>query len=210
MQSGQARQQSVSGVILAGGLGIRIGGDKANRCLLDKPLTEWVAAALAGQCDELLINVGPGEASPLPEYATVTDCIAGYAGPLAGVHAAMRTARFPWLVSAPCDTPFLPPDLVVRLMAQAEPEVEAVVATVGGKRQPTVVLYRTHLHARLESFLQAGGRRAGEWLNGLSLAEAEFADAAGFVNINTALELQRADEILRNGGDAQDVCRAFI
>ncbi len=179
----------VTTVILAGGLGTRIGGGKPLQCLRNKPLIEWVCDAVRLQSDEILISANEN----LAEYArldcrVVADVTKGNAGPLAGVQAAMMHARNDWVASVPCDTPFLPPDLIFRLL-KAAGNGEAAVAVVHGERQPAIALYRKSLLPGLTAFLAEGGRRVGGWLNTLRAGDAAFDDAAAFANINTAEEL---------------------
>ena len=111
--------EKITGVILAGGLGRRMGGtDKGLQELRGRPLVAWVSERLAPQVDELLINANQN----VERYAAfgdrvVPDQIPDYAGPLAGVHAALSAAAYPLVATAPCDSPFLPADLVFRLFS---------------------------------------------------------------------------------------------
>src|SRR5689334_20428419 len=108
----------VTGIILAGGLGRRMGGvDKGLQPLHGQPMVAHVLQRLAPQVAALIIN-----ANQNPEQYTtlgapfaahiVPDSIAGYAGPLAGLQAGLAAARTPLVVTVPCDSPFLPLDLV--------------------------------------------------------------------------------------------------
>src|SRR3990172_9232766 len=111
--------EKITGVILAGGEGRRMGGvDKGLRELRGKPMIQWVLERFAPQVDAVLINANQN----LDVYArfghpVVTDEIGGYAGPLAGLQCALNTARHPLVATVPCDSPFLPSDLVARLPA---------------------------------------------------------------------------------------------
>src|SRR2546423_15039216 len=107
----------ISGVILAGGLGRRMGGvDKGLQPLHGRAMVKHVLARLAPQVDEIVINANQN----LERYAAfghrvVSDCISGFAGPLAGLHAGLGAISHPLAVTVPCDSPFLPSDLVTRL-----------------------------------------------------------------------------------------------
>jgi molybdopterin-guanine dinucleotide biosynthesis protein A len=183
----------VTGVILAGGLGRRMGGlDKGLQPLRGKPMAQWALERLAPQVDEVLINCNQN----LEAYARfgprlVPDDIAGFAGPLAGLHAGIKAAQHPLVVTVPCDSPFLPLDLVARLR-HALHENDLAVAKVLGRQQPVFTLVRRSVLAYLESFLAAGGRKMDAWYAKLKVGEALFDDEAeAFRNINTLEELQK-------------------
>ena len=111
--------EGISGIVLAGGQGRRMGGvDKGLEPLRGKPMVQWVLGRLEPQVDEVLINANQNlEAYARFGYRVVTDEVGGFAGPLAGLASGMRLASRPLVVSAPCDSPFLPTDLVARLHA---------------------------------------------------------------------------------------------
>jgi molybdenum cofactor guanylyltransferase len=179
----------VTTVILAGGQGSRIGGDKALQCLRGTPLVQWVLDAVYAESDEVLINVNEHQAA-YAHYGCriVADVTPGNAGPLAGLQAAMRCARNEWVVSVPCDTPFLPRDLIGKLFAAID-DAEAAVAVAVGRRQPTIALYRKSVLPRLDAYLDSGERKVGGWLATLNVSEAVFDDVSAFCNINTLDEL---------------------
>ncbi len=183
----------VTTVILAGGQGSRMGGDKALKLLRGRPLIEWVIGALRGQGTDIVISANDNVAAYAAYgYPVLADTVAGYAGPLAGVHAAMQSAATEWVASVPCDTPFLPRDLMARLLAAAD-AADAAVAAAEGKRHPTIAIYRTRVLPELDRYLAQGGRRVGDWLRQLHAREAAFDDAAAFININSLEELEAAN-----------------
>ena len=182
----------VSTVILAGGLGTRIGGDKALQLLRGRALIDWVLDAVEPQSDEVLINANThSETFAARGCRVIPDLIPGWAGPLAGVQAALRVARCELVASVPCDAPFLPDDLIDRLLA-AIGSCEAAVAVAGGRRQPAIALYRKDVLPKLDAFLENGGRKVGAWLDTLRLSEALFDDPAAFININSQEDMARA------------------
>jgi len=185
---------SVSGIILAGGLGRRMGGvDKGLQVLRGKPMIEHVIARLAPQVDEIVINANQN----LERYAAfghrvVSDRIGGFAGPLAGLHAGLGAASHPLAVTVPCDSPFLPSDLVARLRQHLGSN-DLAVAKTGDQPHPVFALVRLSVTENLHAFLAGGGRKIDAWYAALRVVEVQFDDEAdAFRNINTLDELGRA------------------
>ncbi|HMM54485.1 MAG TPA: molybdenum cofactor guanylyltransferase MobA [Candidatus Desulfobacillus sp.] len=178
----------ITGLILAGGRGRRMGGrDKGLLPFRGRPLAAAVAARLAPQVERLLISANRN----LDDYAAfghavVQDRVGGFAGPLAGLEAGLAACGTPLLLAAPCDTPFLPEDLASRLRAALEASTtEIAVARTPAREHPAVCLVRREALAGLSAFLAAGGRRVAEWQAGLRRAAADFEDEAAFANFNT-------------------------
>ena len=184
----------ITGVILAGGQGRRMGGiDKGLQCLNGRPLVQWVLERLAPQVDSVLISANRN----LARYAefgceVLPDRIPGFAGPLAGLHAALAQAATPLLLTVPCDSPLLPADLAGRMHAALlAQDADIAVARAGDRVQRAFCLLRRELLPSLEAFLAAGERKVGLWQDSLALAEVAFDDKSdAFSNINTSGELQ--------------------
>jgi len=190
-------KEIVTGVILAGGLGRRMGGvDKGLQNLNGRPMVQWVLARLAPQVDTVLINANQNLAR-YGEFGceVLPDRIPDFAGPLAGLHAALSHATSPLLVTVPCDSPFLPTDLVARLRTALEAQdAELAVARAGDRAHRAFCLVRRELLPRLDAFLASGGRKVGLWHASLRVAEVAFDDEAeSFSNINTPEELARCE-----------------
>ena len=184
----------VSGIVLAGGLGRRMGGvDKGLQVLRGRPMIAWVLERLEPQVSEVLINANQN----LDTYAkfgrrVVSDEVGGYAGPLAGLHAGLRAASHPLAVTVPCDSPFLPEDLVSRLKGHLGSN-DLAVAKAGDQPHPVFALMKRDVRGNLESFLAAGGRKIDAWYASLKVVEVKFDDEAeAFRNINTIEELKGA------------------
>jgi molybdopterin-guanine dinucleotide biosynthesis protein A len=184
----------ISGIILAGGLGRRMGGvDKGLQLLHGKPMIEHVLARFAPQVDEIVINANQN----LERYGSfghrvVSDQVSGFAGPLAGLHAGLGAIAHPLAVTVPCDSPFLPFDLVARLQ-KSMGDNDLAVAKTGNQAHPVFALVRTSVKANLEAFLAGGGRKIDAWYASLKVVEVSFDDEAdAFRNINTLEELGRA------------------
>lgn len=182
----------LSAVILAGGQGSRMGGaDKGWLVFRGQPLICHVLERIRPQADELLISAN----RHLDDYAALgatllSDETPDYPGPLEGIRMALKAARGDWLLCVPCDTPFLPPDLAVRLAAALEAaHADIAVAEAGGQVHPVVFLCCKNVLASLETFMAAGGRGVGRWQAGLKRAVVPFADADAFRNFNTPEEL---------------------
>ena len=184
---------TVTGVILAGGQGSRMGGiDKGLRDFRGRPLVGHAIERLAPQVDELLVNANRNpEAYARFGYPVIADEIPGFAGPLAGFERGLAHARGDLVVTAPCDSPFLPMDLVERLRSALDAgQADLAVAKTGDQAHPVFSLMRRPVHASLRDFLAGGERKIDRWYAGLAVVEVAFDDQPeAFLNINTLAEL---------------------
>ncbi|PKO94067.1 MAG: molybdenum cofactor guanylyltransferase MobA [Betaproteobacteria bacterium HGW-Betaproteobacteria-1] len=185
---------SITGVVLAGGLARRMGGvDKGLIAFAGKPMVAHVLERLRPQVDEILVNanreIGQYE---VYGYPVIPDEIEGFAGPLAGLHRGMSAASQPFVLTVPCDSPFLPSDLASRLMqALQQTDADLAVAKTGAQAHPVFCLCRTGLKNHLQSYLQSGGRKIDAWYGTLKVVEVAFDDQPqAFANINTLEELE--------------------
>lgn len=184
----------ITGVILAGGQGRRMGSvDKGLKLLRGKPMVQWVLERFAPQVDEVLINANQN----LDTYAqfgcqVVPDEIGGFAGPLAGLHRGLSAATHNLIATVPCDSPFLPLDLIARLYtALDEQQADLAVARTGDQPHPVFCLCRKSVLPGLTAFLENGGRKIDAWYAALKVAEVLFDDEVeAFSNINTVEELR--------------------
>lgn len=189
--------QKITGIILAGGQGRRMGGtDKGLQLLRGKPLVAWVLERLAPQVDELLISANRNlDAYARLGYRVIPDESGGiekFAGPLAGLQQGLNEAAHPLVLTVPCDSPFLPADLAQRLYAALNREnAQLAVAKTFNQPHPVFCLCRQDLLPHLDAFLKTGGRKFDAWYSTLKVAEVNFDDEAeAFGNINTLEELQ--------------------
>jgi molybdopterin-guanine dinucleotide biosynthesis protein A len=184
---------SVTGLILAGGKGSRMGGvDKGLQAFRGKRLVDHVYERLAPQVGGVIINANQNqEAYRTFGVRVVSDAIGGFAGPLAGFHAGLCVSKRPFLASAPCDSPFLPEDLIARLYARIdETGAELAVAKTGDQPHPVFSLMRRGVLDHLSDYLKGGGRKIDAWYATLNVVEVPFDDEAeAFSNINTLDEL---------------------
>lgn len=186
----------ITGLVLAGGQGRRMGTvDKGLVPLAGRPMVAHVLERLAPQVDDILINANQHAA----EYAAfghpvIADAIGGFAGPLAGLHVGLAHAAHPLVATVPCDSPFLPADLVARLAAAMHAnDAELAVARTFDQPHPVFALVRRAVLPHLTRFLEDGGRKIDAWYATLRIVEVAFDDEAdAFRNINTADELRQA------------------
>ncbi|MCF7977132.1 MAG: molybdenum cofactor guanylyltransferase [Chromatiaceae bacterium] len=187
--------QNITGVVLAGGKARRMGGeDKGLVELAGQPLVAWIIEGLRPQVQDLMINANRShERYASYGYRVIADAMADFQGPLAGVAAALAVVRTPWIITVPCDGPYLAPDLVQRLCAAlVEQEAELAVASDGARLQPVYALIPQALAPSLEAFLASGERKVERWSAQHRTAIAAFADRPNcFANINSVEDLER-------------------
>ena len=190
--------QQITAVILAGGMGRRMGGqDKGQLILNGRPLIEYILEAIEPQVKTILINANRHQAEYARYgYPVVPDLLQGYQGPLAGFASGMRAATTPYIVTLPCDGPFSAPDLVKRLATALQSmHADIAVAHDGERLQPVYALLPTKLQSNLEDFLASGERKIDRWYAQHNMAFADFADATQtFQNINTPQDQQRIQQ----------------
>ena len=184
----------VTGVVLAGGQGRRMGNvDKGLQLLDGRPLVGWVLSRFVPQLGEVLINANRNrDAYAAFGVRVVEDRVRGFAGPLAGMHAGLSEAGYELVAFVPCDTPLLPQDLVARLMDPLRNErVDLSVAKTGTQPHPVICLVRKRLLPHLTAYLDGGGRKVDGWYSTLNVTEVAFDDEPhAFRNINTPEELR--------------------
>lgn len=190
-------RSKISAVILAGGRARRMGGaDKGLALLTGRPLIAWVLERIAPQVDDLCISANRNlDQYHLFGHPVLPDASPDFQGPLAGLLRAMTEAAHTLILSVPCDTPFLPDDLVERLtVALEESGAGIAIPNCGGQVHHAVCLCRCSLLPSLANFLVQGGRRVGEWQSMLRRVEVPFDDELSFLNFNTADELAAGGE----------------
>ena len=195
-------QENITGLILAGGRGSRMGGvDKGLQSHQGLPMALHALMRLSPQVGEVLVNanrnLGAYESFGAPVWP---DTLADYAGPLAGVLTGLEHCETPYLVTVPCDSPLFPLDFVQRL-AQALEAEEADIAMVGTRdpadptaalqAQPVFCLMKTELIESLVRFTQSGQRKIDKWTAQHRCVLVPFDDAPAFANANTMAELQQ-------------------
>lgn len=212
------RSSRVTGVVLAGGQARRMGGiDKGLVTLAGKPMVQWVFDVLAPQVDQVIVNANRNHevygalASPGVHTSVVPDVRQGFLGPLSGMSSAMTaiananaqsnsdaddSTDSEWIVTVPCDSPFLPNDLVSRLRNSSD-GADIVTCHDGERLQPVFSLIRVSLLSSLDEFLDAGERKIDRWFASQRHATSDFSHTPEtFININTEQEREEVESKL--------------
>jgi molybdopterin-guanine dinucleotide biosynthesis protein A len=197
----------VVGVLLAGGRSRRMGG--GDKCLLEiggETLLSRILARVRPQVTTVILNAA-GDAARFGTYdlPVVADAVGDFAGPLAGVLTGMEWARHnaptcPWIATFPTDAPFIPGDLVARLMAAVNEEgADLACAASGGRVHPVVGLWPTALGPALRhALVDEGLRKIDLWTARYRLAQVEFPTLPvdPFFNVNAPDDLAAAAAML--------------
>jgi molybdenum cofactor guanylyltransferase len=198
-------KSEITGVVLAGGRGSRMGGiDKGLQLYKGTPLAMHTMQQLQPQVGTLLINANRN----LENYEAwgkqfsanvIIDDLIDYAGPLAGFLVGLQHCKTSYLMTVPCDTPRFPEDLVLRL-SMALSEQKAEIAMVSSpdeegmlRNQPVFCLIKRELVDSLKAFTDIGGRKIGAWAAQHKLTRVDFNetrdDPKAFFNANTLDDL---------------------
>jgi molybdopterin-guanine dinucleotide biosynthesis protein A len=202
--------ESVVGVLLAGGKSSRMGGgDKCLRELGGKPILTRIIERLRPQVSDIVINAN-GDSSRFAAFGlpVVSDSVAGYQGPLAGVHAALEWVRanrpgIGHVVTVATDTPFFPANLVRRLLDAGGDASAFRIAQSEVGTHPVIGLWPVGLTAALEASLERGERKVTAWTKDHGAVPVFFlpVDVGGrsidpFFNINAPEDLAAAEALL--------------
>jgi molybdopterin-guanine dinucleotide biosynthesis protein A len=199
-------KNEVTGLVLAGGRGTRMGGaDKGLQNFRGVPLALHTLLRLAPQVGEVMINanrnLGAYESFGVPVWP---DSLADYPGPLAGFLTGLERCETEYLVTVPCDTPLFPADLVERLAGALQRE-DAEIAMAAAREedgqlrtQPVFSLLRRELMESLVRFTHEGGRKIDAWTATHRTVVVPFDqpgdDPSAFFNANTLAELHRLEQ----------------
>ena len=194
--------QEITGLLLAGGRGTRMGGvDKGLQNFNGLPLALHTLMRLQPQVGPMMVNANRNLSAYEAFGAEVwPDTLSDYAGPLAGFLTGLERCETPFMVTVPCDTPLFASDLVARL-AEALVSAEADIAMAAAREvdgqlrtQPVFCLLRVELMESLVAFTHGGGRKIDAWtaLHKTVVVPFDRADdnPKAFFNANTLAELQ--------------------
>jgi molybdenum cofactor guanylyltransferase len=194
----------ITAVILAGGKARRMDGqDKGLITLHGRPMIDYIIHALQPQAGNILINANRNA----EQYAAfglpvIADMLGDYFGPLVGMASGMNATDKTFIVTAPCDSPFIPDNLVETLYrALAENEADICVAHDGERMQPVFALLRCSLLPSLLAYLDEGGRKIDTWYGQQRLALADFSTSAEtFLNLNTPEDKRMLENRISGSG----------
>jgi molybdopterin-guanine dinucleotide biosynthesis protein A len=187
----------ISGLILAGGLSTRMGGrDKGLQLLEGRPMITHIIERLQPQVGPLLINANQNyEAYEVFGLPMIADVISNFVGPLAGMHAGLSHCTTPYLLSVPCDCPFLPTDLTRRLgdalvSSGANLAYAVTINQNQTEHHPVFCLLKREAMVGLGDYLSEGGRKVLTWVSSQPHVQVVFNDHSAFLNINTPDDLK--------------------
>ena len=193
---------SVTGIVLAGGRGTRMNGvDKGLVELRGRPIISHIVEKLRPQVDAIVINANRNHQTyqTLTDTSVVADDIDGFLGPLAGMVTGMTACNSRWVLTVPCDSPFLSSNLCEKLMnAAVAAEAEICVAHDGVRLQPVFALISTNLENNIRRFLSSGGRKIDQWYKSENMATCDFSDEKlMFANVNTPADKRKISNELK-------------
>jgi molybdenum cofactor guanylyltransferase len=193
--------EQITGLVLAGGQGLRMGGlDKGLQLWHGVPLAQHAYSRLKPQVGPIAINanrhLNTYETLGVPVWPDTEES----SGPLSGILAGLTHCTTPYLITVPCDAPYFPHDLVERLFSalQTQKTDIAIAATQNGAQRqshPVFCLMKTQIINSLQEFLATGQRKVFCWINSHSHTQVLFDDSECFTNINTLNELSQARKI---------------
>ena len=188
------KAMDVSGLVLAGGKARRMGGkDKGLIRFEGRPVAASIAGQLNDQCGTVFINANRNRSEYARlGYEVIADSLEDYQGPLAGILAGLEKMKSRWLVTAPCDGPWIAPDYVARMLAAAERNSHPLaVACSENRLQPVHALIEGSLLGSLRSFLQGEERKIDRWYGMHEYSKVDYSDCPRmFLNFNTPQQLQ--------------------
>ena len=189
---------NLTAVILAGGHGSRMGGlDKGLVTFDNNPLVSYAIDAVIPYVSEIIISANRNISQYQQfGYRVIKDEMVGGLGPLAGIYSGLLNCRTEYLISIPCDTPFLPGNLTTNLINSVyEKNCNGAIPYTKLKNEkklfhPTVMLLRTDLKKSLANYLSNGGRKIKIWTDVENFCEVFFDNDKHFENLNTLDDLK--------------------
>jgi molybdenum cofactor guanylyltransferase len=187
----------ITAVILAGGQARRMDGqDKGLIEVSGRPMIEYVIAALEPQLDTIIINANRNhDIYARYGFPVIADNYEGYNGPLAGMASCMKTIDTEYMITSPCDSPFLPDDLVTRMFgALQDNQADISVADSGERIQPVFSLMKCSLLDSLLAYLDSGERKIDFWFKQHAMTRVNFSDKPEtFINVNTPEDIKNIE-----------------
>ncbi len=189
----------ITGLILAGGRGSRMGGaDKGLQMHRGRTLAAHALERLRPQVGTIMLNANRNlDAYRAMDAPVWPDELPGFQGPLAGMLAGLAHCEPAFMATVPCDTPNFPLHLVATLaqgLERADADIAVAYTRAGGqlRPQPVFCLMKASLKGALAAFIAAGERKSALFARGQRNARVVFEDAAEFFNLNTLHELEQS------------------
>lgn len=187
-------KEQITGLILAGGRGRRMGGADKGLLMLDgRAMIEHVIGRLRPQVNAIVISANRN----LERYRqfardVICDVHPNHSGPLAGIASGLQNVETDYLAVVPCDAPLFSRTLVARLVdAIQHAKANVAVAHDGARLQQAFLLLKRSIRDDVEKYLAEGGRKIETWLARHKVATADFSDCRGaFTNVNDPLDHQ--------------------
>lgn len=194
-------QADITGLILAGGRGVRMGEkDKGLLPFHERPLFMHAALRLIPQVKTILVNANQNQDEyQKAGFTVISDHPLDFSGPLAGFAAGLAHCKTPYLLAVPCDSPFFPDNLALALgKALVRENADIAFAATGENppylAQPVFCLMRQNIKPHLDAFLAGGQRKIKAWYALLKTVMVCFPNEADFYNINTLTELAELEK----------------
>ena len=167
------------------------GQDKGLLKFNGETFVEIITRQLHPQCAAIMINANRNIARyEQLGFPVLRDQLTGFQGPLAGIFAGLKSIESKWLITVPCDGPYIDNDYVSKLATSIKPDTEIVVASALGRLQPVYALIRRSLTSSLEEYLGSGERKIDKWYFKHQVETVVFEESTRmFENINTPEEL---------------------
>ena len=198
-------ENNVLPVILAGGKSRRFGADKAVAKLGDKSLIDYTINKLEPKFAEILVITNNPMQVSKNNIFFIKDTLAGQLGPLVGILSAMEWVKnndknYEWIISFPCDTPFFEEEIIDKVInSQKSSDKKLLFLKSGNKRHNIFGLWSIELMEQLRNDINQGARKVEDWANkiGTEIVEINSESDKSFLNINTKLDLEKAQKKLK-------------
>lgn len=209
-----ASHKELTGVLLAGGRGERMGYDKALMTFRGRPLLPRLVERLRHECDGgVLVVRRPGQ--PLPDLPDdplirVVDDLIPHQAALGGLYTGLALAPTPWVFLAACDMPLLDGDLI-SWMRDLPADADVLLPLADSRPQPTHAIYGHRCLGAIKRAMLSGELGMGRWLGSVRVRKLPeglwrrvHLSGHSFVNVNTPGELLEAEAMLVSGKEVTD------
>jgi len=187
-------KNNITAVILSGGRSSRMQGEDKGLILLnDKPLISYVVDVVDDRAGRLLISANRNVETYQQYGEVISDELADFQGPLAGIAKAMSVVRTPYLLVLPCDSPLINEVVIDRLIqCMVNKDMDICVADDGSYIHPTFILIKTSLKDNLLDYLESGERKLGLWIKQNNFQKVDFSDQPKvFINLNNPQDFDK-------------------